>query len=44
LLNNVFDNTDVLGKVWVENETMNYQITGMMQDIPAPPHFRFDFL
>lgn len=40
-----FGNEDPLGKALkVENDTVLYQVTGVMQDIPENSHFTFDLL
>lgn len=38
-----FNNTDVIGKNLIINDTGNYKITGVIKDIPAQSHFNFDF-
>lgn len=40
-----FGKTDVLGKiVTFKDRTQTYRVTGVMKDIPANSHFRFDLL
>ena len=38
-----FNSTDVVGKIFVINDTSNYKITGVIKNIPAQSHFNFDF-
>ena len=38
-----FNNTDVVGKNMIVNDTGNYKITGVIKNIPAQSHFNFDF-
>jgi putative ABC transport system permease protein len=38
-----FNNTDVVGKNMIINDTGNYKITGVIKNIPAQSHFNFDF-
>ncbi|MEO5783153.1 MAG: ABC transporter permease [Ginsengibacter sp.] len=38
-----FNSTDVVGKVFVINDTSNYKITGVIKNIPTQSHFNFDF-
>ena len=37
-----FNNTDVVGKTMVINDTANYKITAVIKDIPKQSHFNFD--
>ncbi|MGM0505177.1 MAG: ABC transporter permease [Bacteroidota bacterium] len=40
-----FGNEDPVGKtIHVENDTVLYQVTGLMQDVPENSHFTFDML
>ncbi|HEY4061662.1 MAG TPA: ABC transporter permease [Puia sp.] len=38
-----FNSTDVLGKILVMNDSINYKVTGVMRDIPSQSHFHSDF-
>ncbi|KAA9040900.1 FtsX-like permease family protein [Ginsengibacter hankyongi] len=38
-----FNSTDVVGKNFVINDTVNFKITGVIKDIPSQSHFNFDF-
>ena len=38
-----FNATDVVGRTLVINKNNNYQITGVIKDIPEQSHFHFDF-
>ena len=38
-----FNRTDVVGQNMIINDTGNYKITGVMEDIPTQSHFNFDF-
>ena len=38
-----FDNTEVVGKTMLINDTGNYKITAVIKDIPKQSHFNFDF-
>ncbi len=38
-----FNNTDVVGKTMLINDTGNYKITAVIKDIPKQSHFNFDF-
>lgn len=42
--NKYFSSVDVLGETLETIQGNEYKITGVMQDIPANSHFRFDFL
>lgn len=39
-----FGTTQALGKLLVLNQKDNYKVTGVMEDVPARSHFRFDML
>ncbi|HEY8920413.1 MAG TPA: ABC transporter permease [Chitinophaga sp.] len=39
-----FQSTDVVGKILHLNNTADYQVTGVMKDMPDASHFHFDFL
>jgi putative ABC transport system permease protein len=38
-----FNSTDVVGKVFVIDDTSNYKITGVIKNVPTQSHFNFDF-
>ncbi|PWT99073.1 MAG: cell division protein FtsX, partial [Bacteroidetes bacterium] len=38
-----FNRTDVAGQTMVINDTINYKIAGVIEDIPRQSHFNFDF-
>jgi putative ABC transport system permease protein len=38
-----FNRTDVVGQTLVINDTMNYKVTGVIENIPEQSHFNFDF-
>ncbi len=38
-----FNSTDVVGKLFIVNDTNNYKITGVIKNIPTQSHFNFDF-
>lgn len=39
-----FGDADPLGRTIVRNNDEEYEVTGVMADVPATSHFRFDFL
>ncbi|HUM46159.1 MAG TPA: ABC transporter permease, partial [Chitinophagales bacterium] len=39
-----FNSTDVVGQTLMINDTGNYKITGVIENIPSQSHFNFDFL
>lgn len=39
-----FGDTDVMGKVLKVDEKFNYQVTGILADVPDNSHLDFDFL
>jgi len=39
-----FNNTDVIGKTLLVNNTTTYKITGVIKNIPQESHFHFDFI
>lgn len=39
-----FNNTDVIGRTLLANDTDRYKITGVMKDIPKQSHFNVDFM
>ena len=43
IANKYFKSTDVVGKIFVINDTSNYKITGVIENIPAQSHFNYDF-
>jgi putative ABC transport system permease protein len=38
-----FNRTDIVGETLVINDTGNFKITGVIENIPAESHFRYDF-
>ncbi|MBA3675344.1 MAG: ABC transporter permease, partial [Chitinophagaceae bacterium] len=38
-----FNSTDVVGKIFIVNDTSNYKITGVIKNVPIQSHFNFDF-
>ena len=43
IANKYFNSTDVVGKIFVVNDTMNYKVTGVIKNVPTQSHFNFDF-
>jgi putative ABC transport system permease protein len=38
-----FNRTDIVGRSLIINDTLNYKITGVIEDVPENSHFNFDF-
>ncbi|MFD0793940.1 ABC transporter permease [Mucilaginibacter litoreus] len=38
-----FNSTNVVGKMLLMNDSLNYKVTGVIKDMPKQSHFRFDF-
>jgi putative ABC transport system permease protein len=38
-----FNNTDIVGRSLIVNDSINYKVTGVIKDLPPNAHFDFDF-
>jgi putative ABC transport system permease protein len=37
-----FNSTDIIGRILVVNDSVNYKVTGVIRDLPNQSHFNFD--